>query len=210
MKRLLVCLLLVGVVGCGGNNNSAKNAPKGLTIESLSGTYERVDGMDFKLVIDKSGTFKDYFQHLFEDLSGSTFAEQASGNCKIVEKEVHFHFQTPADFAESGRVEIFRVQQDGSLSLIAAIINGKRHDLSTEQQAETVDWVKRSDSVANQGFRIVKLKPSPAVNKEEEEELSSMIEAFTEKADSETNDPEPDEPLDVPAEDPSEATVPKK
>jgi hypothetical protein len=210
-KTLAILLLLpIGLVGCGKNNNSTKNAPKGLTIENLSGTYERVDGMDFKLVIDKSGTFKDYFQHLFEDLSGSTFAEQASGNCRIVEKEVHFHYQTPADLAESGRIQIFRVQQDGSLSLIAAIANGKRHDLSTEQQAETVDWIKRSDSVANKGFRIVKLKPRPAVNKlEEDEELSGFIDSL-ESAEPTDASEEPDSSSDEPAEDPSEATVPKK
>ena len=209
-KTLAILLLLpIGLVGCGKNNNSTKNAPKGLTIENLSGTYERVDGMDFKLVIDKSGTFKDYFQHLFEDLSGATFAEQASGNCRIVEKEVHFHYQTPADLVESGRVQIFRVQQDGSLSLIAAIVNGKRHDLSTEQQAETVDWIKRSDSVANKGFRIVKLKPRPAVNKlEEDEELSGFIDSL-ESAEPTDASEEPDSSSDEPAEDPSKATVPK-
>ena len=185
MNKTLVILLLllpVGLVGCGENNNpannSAKNPVKGLTIENVSGTYERVDGLDFKLVIEKSGTFKDYFQHLFEDISGATFAEQASGNCKIVEKEVHFHYQTPADLAESGRVQIFRVQQDGSLALIAVILNGKRHDLTTEQQAETVDWIKRSDSVATTGFRIVKLKPRPARSKEQDEELSDILDAF--------------------------------
>jgi len=212
------------LVGCGEDNNSANDPVKGLTIESLSGTYERVDGMDFKLVIDKSGTFKDYFQHLFEDISGATFAEQASGNCKIVEKEVHFHYQTPADLAESGRVQIFRVQQDGNLSLIAAIVNGKRHDLSTEQQAETVDWIKRSDSVANKGFRIVKLKPRPTVNTERDEELSGLMEmemdSFSFESDEATDAPEQvessitvfpsDEPSDLSAEDPSEATVPKK
>ena len=134
-KTLSILLLLSLVVGCGENNNPANNSAnkpvKGLTIENVSGTYERVDGLHFKLVIQKSGTFKDHFQYLFADISGSTFAEQSSGNCQIVEKEVHFHYQTPADFAESGRVQIFRVQQDGSLALIAAIVNGKRHDLST-------------------------------------------------------------------------------
>lgn len=212
-KTLAILLLLpVGLVGCGENDNdSAKNAPKGLTIESLSGVYERdVDGMKFKLVIDKSGTFKDYFQNLFDDLSGSTFMEQAGGTCTIVEKEVHFHYQTPADLAESGRVQIFRVQQDGGLAVIAAIVKEERHDLSEEQQAETHVWLKRSDDVANKGFRIVKPKPRPTVSKEQEEELANMIEAFTEKGDSETSDPEPDEPSDTQAEDLSEATVPKK
>jgi len=218
MKRFLVLIVLM-LVGCGEDNNSANDPVKGLTIESLSGTYERVDGMDFKLVIDKSGTFKDYFQHLFEDISGATFAEQASGNCKIVEKEVHFHYQTPADLAESGRVQIFRVQQDGNLSLIAAIVNGKRHDLSTEQQAETVDWIKRSDSVANKGFRIVKLKPRPTVNKEQDEELSGLMDMeeatdVPEMVESSItvfpSDEPSDEPSDLSAEDPSEATVPKK
>ena len=130
MKYITLIIGLL-VVGCGKNNNSAKNPAKGLTIENLSGVYEReVDGMLFKLVIDKSGSFKDYFQNLFDDLSGSTFMEQAGGNCKIVEKEIHFHYQAPADLAESGRVHIFRVLQDGSLALIAGIANGKRHDLT--------------------------------------------------------------------------------
>ena len=165
------------VVSCGKDNNSAKNPAKGLTIENLSGVYEReVDGMLFKLVIDKSGSFKDYFQNLFDDLSGSTFMEQAGGICKIVEKEIHFHYQTPADLAESGRVHIFRVLQDGSLALIAGIANGKRHDLPEEEQAETHDWLKRSDSVANKGFRIVNPKPTPAFTKEQE--AKELLDAF--------------------------------
>ena len=170
-------LALVLGVGCGENNNPAKNPAKGLTIENFSGVYEReVDGMLFKLVIDKSGNFKDYFQNLFGDLSGSTFMEQAGGNCKIVEKEIHFHYQAPADLAESGRVHIFRVLQDGSLALIAGIANGKRHDLSEEEQAETHDWLKRSDSVANKGFRIVNPKPTPAFTKEQE--AKELLDAF--------------------------------
>ncbi len=44
--------------------------------------------MRFKLVIDDSGTFKDYFE------LADTFHEQASGKCKVVDKEVHFHYQT--------------------------------------------------------------------------------------------------------------------
>ncbi len=134
MNKTLAFLLLlpVGLVGCGENNkpvnnsvnNSANKPVKGLTIENVSGIYERdVDGMKFKLVIDKSGTFKDCFQYLFEDLSGSTFMEQAGGKCKIVEKEVHFHYESPADFVERGHVAIFRVQQDGGLAVIAAIVN---------------------------------------------------------------------------------------
>ena len=176
---ILLLLLPVGLLGCGEKNNSANNPVKGLSIENLSGTYEReVDGMQFKLVIDKSGSFKDYFQNLFDDLSGGTFMEQAGGNCKVVEKEVHFRYQAPADFAESGRVQVFRMQQDGSLALIAAIVNEERHDLSEEQQAETHDWLKRSDSVANKGFRIVNPKPRPAVSKEQDEELSEFLDAF--------------------------------
>ena len=74
MKYITLIIGLL-VVGCGKNNNSAKNPAKGLTIENLSGVYEReVDGMLFKLVIDKSGSFKDYFQNLFGDrlhLAGS-------------------------------------------------------------------------------------------------------------------------------------------
>jgi hypothetical protein len=218
MKKTLAILLLlvpVGLVGCGENNNSAKNPVKGLAIENLSGTYEREeDGMQFKLVIDESGTFKDYFQNFWNDISGSTFAEQAGGNYQIVEKEVHFHYQTPANFAESGRVQIFRVQQDGSLALIAAIVNGKRHDLSTEEQAETLDWMKRSDSVANTGFRIVNLKPRPAVTKEQDEGLSELLDAFD--SNDPTSTPESDSSSDAlsspPTEDPSEAeaTAPKK
>ena len=216
MKKTLAILLLlvpVGLVGCGENNNSANKPVKGLTIENLSGTYEREeDGMQFKLVIDESGTFKDYFQNFWNDISGSTFAEQAGGNYQIVEKEVHFYYQTPANFAESGRVQIFRVQQDGSLALIAAIVNGKRHDLSTEQQAETDDWLKRSNSVATTGFRIVKLKPRPAVSKEQDEELSDFLDAF-DSADP-TSAPESDSSSDALSspltEDPSEATAPKK
>ncbi len=53
-------------------------------------------------------------------------------------------------------------------------------------------------------------KPRPTVSKEQEDELSSMIESFTEKAGSDTNDSDPDEPSDSQAEDLSEATVPKK
>jgi len=170
-------LALVLGVGCGENKNPAKNPAKGLTIENLSGVYEReVDGMLFKLVIDKSGNFKDYFQNLFGDLSGSTFMEQAGGNCMIVEKEIHFHYQAPADLAESGSVHIFRVLQDGSLALIAGIGNGKRHDLSEEEQAETHDWLKRSDSVANKGFRIVNPKPTPAFTKKQE--AKELLDAF--------------------------------
>ncbi len=217
MNKTLAFLLLlpVGLVGCGENNkpvnNSANKPVKGLTIENVSGIYERdVDGMKFKLVIDKSGTFKDCFQYLFEDLSGSTFMEQAGGKCKIVEKEVHFHYESPADFVERGHVAIFRVQQDGGLAVIAAIVNEERHDLSEEQQAESLDWLKRSENVANKGFRIVNPKPRPTVSKEQEDELSSMIESFTEKAGSDTNDSDPDEPSDSQAEDLSEATVPKK
>ena len=173
---ILLLLLPVGLVGCGKNNNSAKNAPKGLTIENLSGIYERdVDGMQFKLVIDKSGSFKDYFQN---DLSGSTFMEQAGGNCKIVEKEVYFHYQTPANLAESGSVHIFRVQQDGSLVQIAGTAYGKRHDLTEEEQGEILDWLKRSDSVTNKGFRIVNPKPTPVFTKEQEAEVKELLDAF--------------------------------
>ena len=166
--------LLLG--GCGENNNSAKNPAKGLTIENLSGVYEReLDGMLFKLVIDKSGSFKDYFQN---DLSGSTFMEQAGGNCKIVEKEVYFHYQTPANLAESGSVHIFRVQQDGSLVQIAGTAYGKRHDLTEEEQGEILDWLKRSDSVTNKGFRIVNPKPTPVFTKEQEAEVKELLDAF--------------------------------
>ena len=56
-KTLSILLLLSLVVGCGENNNpannSANNSVKGLTIENVSGTYERVDGLHFKLVIQK-------------------------------------------------------------------------------------------------------------------------------------------------------------
>jgi len=209
MNRLLLCLLLVGLVGCDENSNSVKNAVKGLTIENLSGVYEReVDGMQFKLVIDKSGSFKDYFQNLFDDLSGATFMEQAGGKCKIVEKEVHCYYQTPANFAESGRVQIFRVQQDGSLALIAGIVNEERHDLSEEQQAETYDWMKRSDNVANKGFRIVNPKPRPAVTKEQDEELSDLLDAF-DSADP-TSASDATSPSDAQTEDPSDGTAPEK
>jgi len=138
MKRLLVCLLLVGVVGCGTKNDSAENPVKDLTIEGLAGTYERVDsdGMRFILVIDDSGTFKDSFE-----LFGSV-TEQASGKCKVLDKEVHFHYQTPADLAEV--VHIFKVLSDGSLSQIAGLLDEERHELSKEQQDEILDWMKKS------------------------------------------------------------------
>ncbi len=188
---ILLLLLPVGLVGCGENDNdSAKNAPQGLTIESLSGVYERdVDGMKFKLVIDKSGTFKDYFQNLFDDLSGSTFMEQAGGTCTIVEKEVHFSYDSPADFVKRGHVSIFRLQQDGSLTLIAAIANQERHDLSEEQQAETLDWQKRSDDVANKGFRIVNPKPRPATPSGQDEGISELLDNSPAVTDSSSRPP---------------------
>ena len=111
-----------------------------LTIEDLSGTYERKDGgLRYKLVLENSGTFKDYF----ENFPSKTFAEQASGDWKLVDEEVHLSYQTPADYAKRGLIHIYSVQQDGSLSQIAGIADGKRHDLSKEQQAETLDWMKR-------------------------------------------------------------------
>ena len=213
MKVLIPIVIGLLVVGCGKNNNSAKNPAKGLTIENLSGVYEReVDGMLFKLVIDKSGSFKDYFQNLFDDLSGSTFMEQAGGNCKIVEKEVHFHYQAPVDLAESGHVNVFRVQQDGSLALIAGIANGKRHDLPEEEQAETHDWLKRSDSVANKGFRIVNPKPTPAFTKKQEAEAKELLDAFGNDDPTSTPDSasSSDTPSPAPTEDPSKGTTPKK
>ena len=109
--------------------------PKG----GLSGTYQREDGgMGFKLVLEESGTFKDYF----ENFPSKIFTEQASGDWKLVDEEVHLSYQTPADYAKSGLIHIYSVQQDGSLSQIAGIADGKRHELSKEQQAETLDWMK--------------------------------------------------------------------
>jgi hypothetical protein len=109
--------------------------PKG----GLSGTYQREDGgMGFKLVLEESGTFKDYF----ENFPSKTLTEQASGDWKLVDEEVHLSYQTPADYAKRGLIHIFRVQQDGSLSQIAGIADGKRHELSKEQQAEILDWMK--------------------------------------------------------------------
>ena len=109
--------------------------PKG----GLSGTYQREDeSMRFKLVLEESGTFKDYF----ENFLSKTFDEQASGDWKLVDEEVHLSYQTPANDAERGLIHIFRVQEDGSLSQIAGIADGKRHELSKEQQAETLDWMK--------------------------------------------------------------------
>ena len=109
--------------------------PKG----GLSGTYQREDGgMGFKLVLEESGTFKDYF----ENFPSKILTEQASGDWKLVGEEVHLSYQTPADYAERGLIHIFRVQEDGSLSQIAGIADGKRHELSKEQQAETLDWMK--------------------------------------------------------------------
>ena len=109
--------------------------PKG----GLSGTYQREDGgMGFKLVLEESGTFKDYF----ENFPSKTLTEQASGDWKLVDEEVHLSYQTPADYAKRGLIHIVRVQQDGSLSQIAGIADGKRHDLSKEQQAEVLDWMK--------------------------------------------------------------------
>lgn len=109
--------------------------PKG----GLSGTYQREDGgMGFKLVLEESGTFKDYF----ENFPSKTLTEQASGDWKLVDKEVHLSYQTPADYAKRGLIHIYSVQQDGSLSQIAGIADGKRHELSKEQQAEVLDWMK--------------------------------------------------------------------
>jgi len=127
-------------VGCGNKNDSAESPVKEMTIEVLAGTYERIDsdGMRFKLVIDESGTFKDSFELL------GSFTEQASGKCKVVDKEVQLHYQTSDDLAEI--VDIFRVQRDGSLTQIAGFADGERHDLSKEQQAETLDWMKKSES----------------------------------------------------------------
>ncbi len=109
--------------------------PKG----GLSGTYQREDGgMGFKLVQEESGTFKDYF----ENFPSKTLTEQASGDWKLVDEEVHLSYQTPANYAERGLIHIYSVQQDGSLSQIAGIADGKRHELSKEQQAEVLDWMK--------------------------------------------------------------------
>ena len=109
--------------------------PKG----GLSGTYQREDGgMGFKLVLEESGTFKDYF----ENFPSKTLTEQASGDWKLVDEEVHLSYQTPANYAKRGLIHIYSVQQDGSLSQIAGIADGKRHELSKEQQAETLDWTK--------------------------------------------------------------------
>ena len=109
--------------------------PKG----GLSGTYQREDGgMGFKLVLEESGTFKDYF----ENFPSKTLTEQASGDWKLVDEEVHLSYQTPADYAKRGLIHIYSVQQDGSLSQIAGIADGKRHELSKEQQAEVLDWMK--------------------------------------------------------------------
>ncbi|MFP6649130.1 MAG: hypothetical protein VB817_06700 [Pirellulaceae bacterium] len=109
--------------------------PKG----GLAGTYQREDGgMRFKLVLEESGTFKDYF----ENFPSKTLTEQASGDWKLVDEEVHLSYQTPADYAKRGLIHIYSVQQDGSLSQIAGIADGKRHELSKEQQAETLDWMK--------------------------------------------------------------------
>ena len=94
--------------------------------------------MGFKLVLEESGTFKDYF----ENFPSKTLTEQASGDWKLVDEEVHLSYQTPANYAKRGLIHIFRVQQDGSLSQIAGIADGKRHELSKEQQAETLDWMK--------------------------------------------------------------------
>ena len=140
MKRLIVCLLLVGVVGCGKNNDSAESPVKEMTIEGLAGTYEIVDsdGMRFILVIDDSGKFKESFE-LFRSVT-----EQASGKCKVADKEVHFHYQTPDDLAET--VHIFKVLSDGSLSQIAGLLDEERHELSKEQQAEVLDWIRKSES----------------------------------------------------------------
>ena len=109
--------------------------PKG----GLSGTYQREDGgMGFKLVLEESGTFKDYF----ENFPSKTLTEQASGDWKLVHEEVHLSYQTPANYAKRGLIHIYSVQEDGSLSQIAGIADGKRQDLSKEQQAETLDWMK--------------------------------------------------------------------
>ena len=109
--------------------------PKG----GLAGTYQREDGgMRFKLVLEESGTFKDYF----ENFPSNTLTEQASGDWKLVDEEVHLSYQTPANYAKRGLIHIYSVQQDGSLSQIAGIADGKRHELSKEQQAETLDWME--------------------------------------------------------------------
>tara|TARA_B100000809_G_scaffold113788_2_gene112302 strand:+ start:763 stop:1164 length:402 start_codon:yes stop_codon:yes gene_type:complete len=109
--------------------------PKG----GLSGTYQREDGgMGFKLVLEESGTFKDYF----ENFPSKTLTEQASGDWKLVHEEVHLSYQTPANYAKRGLIHIYSVQEDGSLSQIAGIADGKRHELSKEQQAEVLDWMK--------------------------------------------------------------------
>ena len=53
--------------------------------EGISGTYQREDGgMGFKLVLEESGTFKDYF----ENFPSKTLTEQASGDWKLVDEEV--------------------------------------------------------------------------------------------------------------------------
>ena len=137
-KTLAILLLLLLVMGCSKKNDSAENPVKDLTIEGLAGTYERVvsDGMRAILVIDDSGTFRSSFE-----LFGSV-TEQASGKCKVIDKEVHFHYQTPASLAET--VQIFKVLSDGSLSQIAALLDEERHELSKELQAEILDWIKKS------------------------------------------------------------------
>ena len=107
--------------------------------EGLSGTYQREDGgMGFKLVLEESGTFKDYF----ENFPSMTLTEQASGDWKLVDEEVHLSYQTPANYAKRGLIHIYCVQQDGSLSQIAGIADGKRQGVSKEQQTETLDWMK--------------------------------------------------------------------
>ena len=132
IKRLMVVIVLIAA-GCGKPNPT-----------SISGTYEReLDGMQFKLVIDESGTFRDYFQYYWGDPGGATFTEQASGNCKLVDQEIHFQYETPAN--RKSMVVIYQLKPDGRLAAVAGIRDGERMDIPEEERTETLDWLKSSE-----------------------------------------------------------------
>ena len=126
MKRLLVCLLLVGAVGCG---------KKQLETDTLVGTYEgQIYDDTERWIFHENRQFEwsssdKRFERSLEDVLG----DPPHGRWMIARRrrEVHLKwYGTPTTSGEE--VRVFSFNPDNSITHVADITDGVRYDLAKE------------------------------------------------------------------------------
>ena len=121
MRNLITILILFVAVGCGTN--------KSFTGKSVYGIYE-------VKIFKETATFV-----LLENGKVEIFnegEEKVIGNWKIAGEEFYLEFPSLSENYEN----VYRIESNGDLILIASIEDGKRTDYTKEEAGETLKKIK--------------------------------------------------------------------